>query len=115
MQFRIHFTFIKWRSRGRGAGAFYREVFFSSLWIDLKMAIVVLDAYLLWCLATLHIYPESSNIDNQTDDGNYEEFDLQMSCDDFQQQFNFGFQYSTNHEQLHECTSLLLFAFASFC
>lgn len=72
------------------------------------------DAYLLWCLSTFQINPESGYIYDQTDDSNDKEFNLQMCGDDFQQQFNFCFKHSTNQQQFHECAALLLFTFAPF-
>lgn len=60
------------------------------IWIRVKFGIGIIrssmieaDAYLLWCLSTFQIHPESRYIHNQTDDSDDEKFDLQMGGDDF--------------------------------
>lgn len=58
----------------------------------------VSNVYLLRLLSTFQLDPETCNIHQKSNHGDDEEFQLQMRCDHFQQEFNFRFQHGTDQE-----------------
>lgn len=66
-------------------------------------------------VALLDIYPESGEIDEQSQHGNGEELELQMEGQDLEQHLNLSLHNGAQNQQLHDGLLLLLLLSAHLC
>lgn len=66
-------------------------------------------------VALLHIYPESSEVDQQSQDSDGEELQLQVEGQDLQQHLDLSLHDSAQDQQLHDRLLLLLFLTTQLC
>lgn len=66
-------------------------------------------------MALLDIYPESGEVDEQSQDGYGEELQLQVERQDLQQHLNFSLHNRSEHQQLHNGLLLLLLLASQLC